>query len=148
MKALFDTSIISAYHDERQQERMEVTREFWNSLAKYEISLSQITREELEQINDADLRKQCLELIEPFQILPITNETKSLAQLYIQAEIVPQEYVNDALLIATAAVHNLDSLISWNFKHMANLKVVSKVNAINALSNYPRVDIVSPRELL
>ena len=66
----------------------------------------------------------------------------------MQAEIVPPEYVNDALLIATAAVGNLELLVSWNFKHMVNLKVVSKVNAINALSNYPSIDIVSPKELL
>jgi predicted nucleic acid-binding protein len=148
MRIVLDTSVISAYYDKRQPERRKLTQEFLNSLGRYNVAISIITREELEQITDQDVREQCLELIRAFQILPITEPIKLLAQLYLKAQIVPVEYANDALLIATATTNNSEYLVSWNFKHMVNLKVMSKVNAINALSNFSSIDIVSPGELL
>ena len=36
MKLYLDTSVFSAYYDERTPERMEMTRDFWPILEKYE----------------------------------------------------------------------------------------------------------------
>ena len=148
MKVLLDTSVISAYHDSRQPERMALTQESWKALKKHQIFVSKLTVKELEEITDGALKKNYLTLIQSYKILKTTPKIKFLAQAYVATKIIPKEYINDALLIATASVNNLDILISWNFKHMVNLRVKSKVNAINILYNLSPIEILTPGELL
>jgi len=148
MKILLDTSVIGAYYDGRQPERMALTQEFWKVLKNFQVFISEITIEEINQIANKNLKKNYLKLIKSFKILKITDNIKSLAQLYLEAKIIPKEYINDALLIASTSVHNLDILVSWNFKHMVNLRVKTKINAINTLYNFPTINIVTPGELL
>lgn len=148
MKILLDTSVVGAYYDNRQPERMALTKEFWKVLKNFQVYISEITIEEINQITNKILKKKYLKLIKPFKALRVINEIKSLAQVYLDVKIIPKEYINDALLIATTSVYNLDILVSWNFKHMVNLRVKTKVNAINTLYNFPTINIVSPGELL
>lgn len=52
LKVLLDTSVISAYFDERQPERMALTRDFWKNIKNYQVYISKITHEEVSCITD------------------------------------------------------------------------------------------------
>jgi len=127
---------------------MSLTKDFWKNIKNYQVYISEITIEEINLIANKKLKFNFLKLIKSLKILKISSEIKMLAEAYLEANIIPREYINDALQIATASVNKLDLLLSWNFRHMVNKRVETKVNAINVLYNFPKIDIAAPGELL
>jgi hypothetical protein len=49
-------------------------------------------------------------------------ESRRLFAVYEEARIVPARYRNDLRHVAVAAVALVDAPVSWNFKHLVNLK--------------------------
>ena len=49
---------------------------------------------------------------------------------------------------AAAVVSRCDCIVSWNFKHIANIKTIRGVRAITNLKGYKPIEILSPSVLL
>lgn len=139
-----DTSVISAYFDTRVEPRMKETKDFFNSLSKFSICISDLVIEELSFISDSNLKNEVLKFIRSFRILPLTDEAEFLAEEYIEEGIFSSKYFGDSLHIAIATINNVNVLVSWNFEHIVKRKTKIKVNYINALKGYKPIDIVSP----
>lgn len=73
---------------------------------------------------------------------------ETLAAVYLARKVVPAAVANDARHVGVHSVARLDYLVSWNFKHLANVRRESGFNAVNALQGYPLVRIVSPSFLI
>jgi predicted nucleic acid-binding protein len=54
----------------------------------------------------------------------------------------------DALHVALASVARADVLVSWNFKHLVQLRRIRGFHAVNVLRGYPLLEIRSPREVI
>lgn len=52
------------------------------------------------------------------------------------------------LYLAVAVVNNLDAIVSWNFRHMVNVKTRVAVDGINRLEGYREIEIVTPEEVI
>jgi hypothetical protein len=52
----------------------------------------------------------------------------------------------DCLHIALATINRADFLVSWNFKHIVNVKRIRGYNAINIKKGYKQLEIRSHRE--
>lgn len=50
--------------------------------------------------------------------------------------------------IAAAVIYGCDCIISWNFKHIVNIKTIRGVRAITNLKGYKPIEIVNPSVLL
>jgi hypothetical protein len=48
------------------------------------------------------------------------------------------------LHIASAIVSECNVLLSWNFKHLVNIRTINGVRSITALTGYRFVDIYTP----
>jgi len=83
----------------------------------------------------------------PGTLLPLTREADSLAQRYLAEKIVPAAFADDALHVAIAVTHAIPYIVSWNFKHLVNIRREAGFNAVNVLLGHPLVRIVSPLEL-
>ena len=55
---------------------------------------------------------------------------------------------SDALHVAIASVHGIRLIVSWNFKHLVNVRREDGFNAVNLLEGWPPVRIVSPKEII
>ena len=73
MKLYLDTSVFSAYYDERTPERMQMTRDFWRVLERHEKLCSDLTIEELGQARSG-LREKLLGLAQGFTVINLTDE--------------------------------------------------------------------------
>lgn len=143
-----DTSVPSAYYDERAKDRKEATVRFWKEvLPNYQGYISEITVEELEDTKDLALRKKLKKLIKSFKELKINEEIRDLAKVYIEKEIFPERYVDDALHVAIASFYEISYLVSWNFEHLVKVKTRKWVNSVNILEGFKEIEIVSPQEL-
>lgn len=76
-----------------------------------------------------------------------TEEASELAERYIAAGVIGGSMRTDAQHIATATVHRLDVLVSWNFKHIVNLPRIHGYNSVNLREGYPMLEVRSPREV-
>ncbi len=81
------------------------------------------------------------------EILALSQEAEDLAAAYIEDGAVGARMRADALHIAAATVARVDVLVSWNFKHIVNLKRIHAYNAVNLKSGYPVLEIRTPREV-
>jgi len=146
MKLYLDTSVFSAYYDERTPERMQMTRDFWLVLEGHEKLCSELTIEELGQAH-SNLREKLLTLTRNFMVLNITDDMRDLAKLYVGEGVVPSKYFADALHIAAAVFGNADILVSWNFKHLVKRSARFLVNYVNAKQGLKMIEILAPPEV-
>ena len=82
--------------------------------------------------------------VEPLSLAP---EAEELASAYIEDGAIGPRMRADALHIALATVARVDVLVSWNFRHIVNLKRIHAYNAVNLKKGYPRLEIRTPREV-
>jgi hypothetical protein len=61
---------------------------------------------------------------------------------------LPPKSYNDAAHIAIATVYGCDIVLSWNFRHIVNLRAIKVVEAVNIREGYNVVRIMSPAMML
>ncbi len=147
LKIYLDTSVFSAYYDDRVMIRQEQTKQFWPKLNDYDKYISDIVFEELNAVTDDGLRNKLIELTNDFGTLKIDAEVEALTDQYIKKGIFPEKYRDDALHLAVATVNGIDILLSWNFEHLVKRKTRLEANLANSLNGYKSIDIIVPPEL-
>lgn len=147
LRIYIDTSVLSAYFDERTPERLAETREFWTRLLEFEAQTSDLVVEEIEQTSNSDRRSQMQQLIAITNHISITQEMHNLAVRYMQQGMFSPIMYNDALHVAAAVLTRNDILVSWNFKHLVNRRKRAKINEVNISLGLPTIEILAPSEL-
>jgi predicted nucleic acid-binding protein len=126
----------------------EATRELWPSLATdYDAYVSALVYEEAAR-GDVEQASMRLAAIKPFRMLDIDEDARVLAEKIVTGRGVPQEYPEDALHIAIAAVNGIDVVVTWNFAHLSNPFTRMTVRGIVQHEEYVCPEICSPEELL
>ncbi len=141
-----DTSVIGGYHD---PEFMADTRALWRlkEAGWYRFVSSVIVDREIVRAPE-QVRELMRATFRGEALLQLTVEADELAQAYLSQRVVPQEYGDDAFHVAICTVARLGTLVSWNFKHLANARREAGFNAVNLLQGYPAVRIVAPTFLI
>ena len=147
LRVYLDTSVISAYFDDRAPDRMAETRTFWLRLSEFEVSTSALVREEIERTLDPGRREQMLRLIDDTLQADVTPEAHDLAREYIHRGLFTPPMYGDALHLAVSVLTRQDVLISWNFKHLVNRRKRAEVIQANIVLELPTIEILSPPEL-
>ena len=71
-----------------------------------------------------------------------------IAKKIIEMGILTQKSFDDCQHIGVAVLNECDCIISWNFKHIVNVKTIRGVRAITNLEGYKDVEIWNPSVLL
>ncbi|MBT3272447.1 MAG: type II toxin-antitoxin system VapC family toxin [Spirochaetales bacterium] len=145
-KIYLDTSIPSAYFGYTKPLRQLITQKwFENEANSYEIYISTLTIQEINKYKNEEKKDNILSLVleHTFRILDLDKEISDLADQYIDKGAIPGTEREDAMHIASAAVNNIESLASWNFKHIVSINPIRKIHQINAENKYGVVEIGS-----
>lgn len=146
LKLYIDTSVIGGYFD---QEFEEETKALFNKVKQneYSIVLSDLTEREL-----LGAPENVKMLLKNLGILPeivlMTTEVNGLAEEYLHEKVVGETSKDDCLHIALATINKIDILVSWNFRHIVNVKRIRGYNAINIKNGYSVLEIRSPKDLI
>lgn len=81
------------------------------------------------------------------EILPLTDKALQLRDEYLQAGALHERWKDDASHVATASIHEVDALVSWNFKHLVRFDKIRIFNQVNQKHGYRFLQIISPLEI-
>jgi len=82
-------------------------------------------------------------------LLPITAAAESLAERFLQEGILPLRRLDDAHHVACAMANELDLLVSWNYRRIANVRKSEAFNALAILGGLRGgLEIHTPLEVL
>jgi hypothetical protein len=109
--------------------------------------LSELTLRELEPAPELIIRAVAKVPERHIEIIAVSAEVEELADAYVREGAIGAAMRADALHIALATVARVDVLVSWNFKHIVNLKRIHAYNAVNLKRGYPLLEIRTPREV-
>ncbi len=60
---------------------------------------------------------------------------------------VPARFRNDLRHVAVAATGHAHAVVSWNFRHLVNVRTRRAVHAVRSRLGDPSIEIVSPEEV-
>lgn len=155
-KIYLDTSVINFLFAEDAPEKKEITISFFNNVIStgiYEVFISRFVIEEILKTEDENKKNQLLDTIKsyPVDIINTDNaetEIDSLSEIYIEKKVIPASKKMDALHVAACVLLEIDFLVSWNYKHLANVNREKKILLINQSLNYNYpFRIVTPENL-
>ena len=147
LRVYIDTSVVGGYLDDEFEND---TKAFFERIFNKEflVHFSEISEAELSLA--PEFIKDLKEKIPPdcYKSLDLDEESRNLAQTYLDENILGKSSLNDAFHIAIATVNRMDVLVSWNFKHIVNFDKIKLFNSTNLRLGYPMIDIRSPREFV
>lgn len=108
--------------------RQLLTRRWWERRADYALFVSEVVIREC-KAGDGEAVARRMSAVGDIPLLSLTDQAANIAQLLLAENIMPDKAAEDALHIAIAAVHRVDFLLSWNFKHIANPVIQAKIAA-------------------
>ncbi len=153
LRIYLDTSVINFLFADDAPDFRRVTVEFFERYAaQYELFGSDVLIRELSADSDLQRRDRHFLMLKQWYVamLPgdFDDEVARLADAYLRDGVVPLRKRDDALHVAYATVFEMDVVLSWNFKHLANLRREARFMVINQAQGYLRSPrIVSPMEL-
>ena len=113
---------------------VQVTREWWDTRrSDFQLYTSQAVVKEVSQ-GDAEIASRRLEILRDFSLLELNQSVLDLAEQFLGRSNLPSKADVDAVHIATATVHGIDYLLTWNCKHIANAQIQGKLALILATS--------------
>ena len=137
---------------ETSRDNSKITNGFLNSFSHSKNFIFVISELVETEISAAyDFRKQeLLKLLNKFkpEIVLLNNQAIYLANKYVQQNLIPKKFTDDAIHIAIASVYHCNFLASWNFKHIVRAKVIQGVHRINLSEGYGLLEIVSPGQFM
>lgn len=127
---------------------IEVTRDWWEfRRSNFKLYISQVVLDEIAE-GDSEIAAQRLEIVRDFPLLELNQAVRDLAGQFLARSNLPPKAADDAVHIATATVYDLDYLLTWNCKHIANAQIQRKLAEISLDRGYQLPIICTPYELL
>ena len=146
-----ETSVWShAFADDAPESR-EATRRFLDDAreGRYELFISPIVLMEVARASE-EVAARLTGLIEELApvVLDFDEEMDRLAQDFLERGVVPPSKVEDAQHVAAAVASELDVLVSWNYRHLVNVRRREEFHHISVMNGYYKpLQIVTPLEV-
>ena len=147
-----ETSVLSALVDRRSEPASQVqhraTEEWWARQRRhFELYYSEAVEFELAQA-DFPGQGKALAHLDEMNLLPITEEIRGVARTYQEHLLMPSADMGDAIHLAAACVHELDYLMTWNCKHLANTNKIRHIRVINMRLGLLTPELLTPMMLI
>lgn len=151
LKIYLDTSVISHLDAPDAPGKMADTIRLWKDICAglYDVCISDLTNTEIAACPEPKKAFMISKLAEiEYTELAQNSESSQLSDLYFSAGGLPPKSKEDAQHIAIATVYDCDIILSWNFKHIVNLRAITAVEEINRQRHYKLIRILSPTMML
>ena len=126
----------------------EITREWWDEASdRFDLVASALVVAEA-GAGDSEAARTRLKALEAVTLLEATDDAEILARALVAAGAVPRQAADDAAHIAIAVTNGVDFLVTWNFRHIANATMRTRIEQVCRQMGYEPPVICTPNELL
>ena len=130
-----------------QAARQQLTRDWWDlQREKHELFTSQVVLDEI-AIGETIMARQRLAVVDKIPLLDLTDEIKTLARSILVSGLLPADADRDAAHIALATAYEMDVLLSWNCRHIANAAIQARLRRLAEKSGFNLPVLCTPNEL-
>jgi hypothetical protein len=146
MRVYADTSVFGGVFD---PEFSGPSKRFFSEIdaRRFVLVISAVVEAEIEPASE-NIRNFFAKYAGNADIAMPTGPAVDLQRAYIDAGIVTEKSLGDALHVAIATTSESDLIVSWNFKHIVHFDKIPKYNAVNVLNGYGHIGIYSPLEVI
>jgi len=150
LKLYLETPTIIMLGPDQDPIRRAITEDFFRIVSEkpdeYELLTSPMVVRELNNAKTEEKRKLSLSFLETIKHteLPQNDEAENLAWIYVIENVLTDRHINDLTHVAYAVVARCDYVVTWNMAHLANPKIVKRVNEVNAIEKYSHIIIETP----
>jgi hypothetical protein len=128
--------------------RQRVTRDWWHDHASsFTLYISQLVLDEC-GAGDPTAAAERFSVVDGIDMLASSDEVDILADALIARMAIPASEPRDAFHIAISAVNGVQYLLTWNFAHIANASLRSRIERICREAGYEPPIICTPDELM
>jgi hypothetical protein len=126
----------------------QVTQDWWiERREEFECYISQVVLDEAGAGDPEEATKR-MATISGLPVLEVTEEAESLTTAILASGAIPSQAVRDAAHIAVAAVNDVDYLLTWNCKHLANAQTIRRISVVCNREGYNMPVVCTPEELM
>jgi len=131
-----------------QAARQQLTRDWWDLKRKeHELFTSQVVLDEIAG-GEAAMAKQRVALMSGITVARATDEAEALTQSILDSGVLPAHANRDAAHIALATVHEMDILLTWNCRHIANAFIQARLRKLADGAGFTLPAICTPEQML
>jgi predicted nucleic acid-binding protein len=94
------------------------------------------------------MARQRLDLLDNLPLLDLSGGVLSIAQDLVNRQIIPAKAADDAIHIAVASAHEIDYLLTWNCKHIANPRNWRRISDCLVANGLRSPVICTPEDLI
>ena len=105
----------------------------------------EVTREV--SLGDPAMSRRRVEALSEIAVLRVDDAVRLLAKELVQQRLLPPAAISDALHAAVASWHNVDYLLTWNCRHLANPHLQKGLRTFMAAHRLVLPEICTPIDL-
>jgi hypothetical protein len=130
-----------------QAGRQQTSKDWWE-LKRYdhELFTSQIVLDEI-SAGEAEMAKQRLETLAGIPVLRVNETAENFTLQILGLGLLPAAADRDAGHIALATVYEMDILLTWNCRHIANASIQARLRKLAEKSGLTLPVVCTPDEL-
>jgi len=119
-----------------QAARQQMTKDWWDlKRHNHELFTSQIVLDEI-GVGERGMANRRLKIMTGIPVLDLTDEAEVLTRRILDSGLVPVKVDADAAHIALATVHQMDILLTWNCRHIANVEIQARLRRLVGKAGY------------
>jgi hypothetical protein len=147
LETSFVSAIVTDRSDPASVYRRETSWDWWKTQGvRYELFVSAEVVAELKHPRyphgDA-----AIQLVRGVPLLSIDDEVRGFAEVLVREKVMPAPIAGDAVHVATATVHGVEYILTWNVRHLANPSKMEHLRTICLRFGLLPPQIVTPEIL-
>lgn len=133
--------LVTAAHQQR-------THQWWDlHRGEYTLFVSELVLTEICR-GDSQAAQRRISIVNGLPRLQISEKVKVLSEAYVETVPRLKHAGADAIHLALASVNQIDLVLSWNCRHIANESVRDTLRAVNEKFGMSTPHLCTPEELL
>jgi hypothetical protein len=126
----------------------QLTRQWWEEeRLRYEcVTSEEVLRESF--LGDAEMSRRRVEALAGLTVLTVDDTARDLARGLLGENILPPAATSDAIHAVVATLRNVNILLTWNCRHLANPHLLGKLRGFMGCRGLTLPEICTPIELM
>jgi hypothetical protein len=125
-----------------------LTRQWWQEeRLRYEcVTSEEVLREAV--LGDAEMSQRRAEALQGLMVLMVDDAARDLARGLLAEKVFPPAATSDAIHAVVASLRNVNILLTWNCRHLANPHLLGKLREFVGRHGLTLPEICTPIELM